>query len=70
MLIIGIAGGTGSGKTTVVRKIVEQLPQGEVAVMAQDSYYRDSGHPALRALMDLRVGDEPCRRYFVVMKKL
>lgn len=55
MLIIGIAGGTGSGKTTVVRKIVEQLPQGEVAVMAQDSYYRDSGHPALRALMDLRV---------------
>lgn len=55
MLIIGIAGGTGSGKTTVVRKIVEQLPQGEVAVMAQDSYYRDSGHPVLRALMDLRV---------------
>lgn len=44
MLIIGIAGGTGSGKTTVVRKIVEQLPQGEVAVMALDSYYRDSGH--------------------------
>ena len=55
MLIIGIAGGTGSGKTTVVRKIVEQLPQGEVAVMAQDSYYIDSGHPTLRALMDLRV---------------
>ncbi len=44
MLIIGIAGGTGSGKTTVVRKIIERLPQGEVAVIPQDSYYRDSSH--------------------------
>jgi len=44
MLIIGIAGGTGSGKTTVVRKIVESLPEGEVAVISQDSYYRDNSH--------------------------
>ncbi len=44
MLIIGIAGGTGSGKTTVVRKIIERLPVGEVAVIPQDSYYRDSSH--------------------------
>ena len=44
MIIIGIAGGTGSGKTTVVRKIIEQLPQNEVAVISQDSYYRDSSH--------------------------
>jgi len=42
MLIIGIAGGTGSGKTTVVRKIIEQLPEGEVTVLPQDSYYKDS----------------------------
>ena len=41
MLIIGIAGGTGSGKTTVVNKIISSLPQGEVAVLPQDSYYRD-----------------------------
>src|SRR5690606_16840180 len=47
MLIIGIAGGTGSGKTTVVRKILEQLPCDEVAVLPQDSYYRDSGHLSL-----------------------
>ena len=40
MLIIGIAGGTGSGKTTVVRKIVESLPQDTVAVIPQDSYYK------------------------------
>ena len=39
MLIIGIAGGTGSGKSTVVRKIMEKLPGGEVAIMPQDSYY-------------------------------
>ncbi len=44
MLVIGIAGGTGSGKTTVVTKIIEKLPPGEVAVISQDSYYRDSSH--------------------------
>jgi uridine kinase len=43
-MIIGIAGGTGSGKTTVVRKIVESLPEGSVAVVSQDSYYKDSSH--------------------------
>ena len=40
MLIIGIAGGTGSGKTTVVKKIVETLPANTVAVIPQDSYYK------------------------------
>lgn len=44
MLIIGIAGGTGSGKTTVVNKIIKSLPKGEVAVLPQDSYYKDSSH--------------------------
>lgn len=44
MIIIGIAGGTGSGKTTVVRKIFESLPQGEVVLLPQDSYYKDSSH--------------------------
>lgn len=42
MYIIGIAGGTGSGKTTVVRKIVESLPGSQVAVIPQDSYYNDN----------------------------
>lgn len=41
MIIIGIAGGTGFGKTTVVRKIVESLPKDSVAVIPQDSYYND-----------------------------
>lgn len=44
MIIIGIAGGTGSGKTTVVNKIIDSFPAGEVAVIPQDSYYKDSSH--------------------------
>jgi len=44
MIIIGIAGGTGSGKTTVVNKIINSFPQGEVAVIPQDSYYKDLSH--------------------------
>ena len=42
MLIIGIAGGTGSGKTTVVRQIMNELPEQEVGVISQDSYYREN----------------------------
>ena len=42
MTIIGIAGGTGSGKTTVVRKIAEALPPHHVAVVPLDSYYNDT----------------------------
>ena len=44
MIIIGIAGGTGSGKTTVVRRIIESLSENEVAVLPLDSYYKDSSH--------------------------
>ncbi|HPC99024.1 MAG TPA: uridine kinase [Bacteroidales bacterium] len=44
MLIVGIAGGTGSGKTTVVRKIVDEFKNSEVIVLPQDAYYRDNSH--------------------------
>jgi len=44
MLTIGIAGGSGSGKTTVVKKIVEALPEDAVPVVPQDAYYFDNGH--------------------------
>jgi uridine kinase len=44
MLIVGIAGGTGSGKTTVVRKLMDALPGGEVVVIPQDSYYKDNSN--------------------------
>ncbi len=41
MLIIGIAGGTGSGKTTVVNQILNELPVTDVGIISQDSYYKD-----------------------------
>lgn len=44
MLIIGIAGGTGSGKTTVVHQIMNELPQTEVGVISQDSYYKENNN--------------------------
>lgn len=58
MLTIGIAGGTGSGKTTVVNKILGSFPAGEVAVIPQDSYYKDSSHipPSERSKINF---DEP-----------
>jgi len=44
MLIIGIAGGSGSGKSTVVNQIIRHLPNDAVSVIPQDAYYRDNGH--------------------------
>ena len=58
MMIIGIAGGTGSGKTTVVRKIMQRLPQGEVEVISQDSYYKDSSHVPVEERQKINF-DEP-----------
>ena len=47
MLIIGIAGGTGSGKTTVVEKIAQSFTEGEVAILSHDSYYYDNSSMTL-----------------------
>jgi uridine kinase len=47
MLIVGIAGGTGSGKTTVVRKITGVFEKDDVVVLPQDSYYKDNRHISL-----------------------
>ncbi len=49
-LIIGIAGGTGSGKTTVARKMAEALPDASVAFIEMDAYYRDFRHLSLEEL--------------------
>lgn len=53
MLVVGIAGGTGSGKTTVVNRIVELLPKGEVVVIPQDSYYFDNSHLPLEERQEI-----------------
>ena len=44
MLIIGICGGTGSGKTTVVNRILDILPSDHVVILSQDSYYKDNSN--------------------------
>lgn len=53
MLVIGIAGGTGSGKSTVVRKLLERLPEEEIVVLPQDSYYKDSSHLPLEERLEI-----------------
>ena len=58
MLVIGIAGGTGSGKTTVVNKIIASLPKDEVTVLPQDCYYNDNGHIPLEERLKMNY-DEP-----------
>ncbi|MFN3265206.1 MAG: uridine kinase [Deinococcales bacterium] len=51
--IIGVAGGTGSGKTTVTERVLEVAGVGSVAVLAQDSYYLDQGHIPLRERLNV-----------------
>jgi len=53
LIVIGVAGGSGSGKTTVVREIVRHLGPDQVAVIHHDSYYRDTGHLPLQERMGI-----------------
>ena len=53
MLVIGIAGGTGSGKTTVVNEITKILNAKDVVVIPQDSYYKDNSHLPLEVRLEL-----------------
>ncbi|GAA0708294.1 uridine kinase [Paraclostridium ghonii] len=43
-LIIGITGGTGSGKSTVCKSIKESIPEENIAIIEQDAYYKDQSH--------------------------
>jgi uridine kinase len=70
MLIIGIAGGTGSGKTTVVRKIIERLPIGEVVILPQDSYYRDSSHLPLEKRLEINFDHPDSIEFELLVKHL
>jgi uridine kinase len=68
MLIIGIAGGTGSGKTTVVSQIIEELPESEVCVISQDSYYKDTSHLSFKEREKINF-DHPKAIDFDLLKK-
>ncbi|MBS4013866.1 MAG: uridine kinase [Bacteroidetes bacterium] len=68
MLIIGIAGGSGCGKSTVVKKIIKRLSKDSVCVISQDSYYKDLGH--LSAEEKLKINfDHPSAIEFSLLEK-
>ncbi|CAN5696168.1 uridine kinase [soil metagenome] len=48
-VILGVAGGSGSGKTTVVRSIIDSLGRDQASVIHHDSYYRDTSHLSMEA---------------------
>ncbi len=70
MLIVGIAGGTGSGKTTVVRRVIEKLPKEQIAVISQDSYYRDSSHLPLEERQEINFDHPDSLEFELLIKHL
>lgn len=70
MIVIGIAGGTGSGKTTVVNKIINSFPAGEVAVIPQDSYYKDSSHVPLEERSKINFDEPDAIEWTLLVKHL
>jgi len=70
MLIIGIAGGTGSGKTTVVKKIISYFHDSEVTVLSQDSYYRDNSHMPLKERLKINFDHPKSLEFELLIKHL
>lgn len=70
MLIIGIAGGTGSGKTTVVKKLINLLPENQVVILPQDSYYRDSSDKPLEERLEMNFDHPDSIEWELLVKHL
>lgn len=68
MLIIGITGGSGSGKTTVVNKTMEQFSAHQVSIVSQDSYYKDNSEIPLEARININF-DHPAQIEFDLLVK-
>jgi uridine kinase len=67
-MIIGISGGTGSGKTTVVKKIMQLFPKNDVALLSQDNYYKDNSHLPLEERQAINF-DHPDSIEFSLLEK-
>ncbi|MGC9341692.1 MAG: uridine kinase [Bacteroidales bacterium] len=70
MFLIGIAGGSGCGKTTVVRKIIENLPLGQVGLLPQDSYYKDNSHLPLEERQKINFDHPDSLEFELLIKHL
>ncbi len=68
MLIIGIAGGSGSGKTTVAKKIIEGLPEESISIIPQDAYYKDNSHLPIEERKEINF-DHPSSIEFELLVK-
>ena len=68
MLILGIAGGTGSGKTTVVNQVAHEYQDTDVTVISQDSYYKDTSHLSYDERVEINF-DHPNSIDFELLKK-
>ena len=68
MLIIGITGGSGSGKTTVVNKTMKQFSAHQVSIVSQDSYYKDNSHIPAEARININF-DHPEQVEFDLLVK-
>ena len=66
MLVVGIAGGSGCGKTTVAKRIIERLPEDGVAVLPQDAYYKDNSGLELEARQEINF-DHPDSLEFTLL---
>jgi uridine kinase len=70
MLVVGIAGGSGSGKTTVVRRILERLPEEDVAVLPQDAYYKDNSGLDLEARQEINFDHPDSLEFSLLIEQL
>ena len=70
MIIIGIAGGTGSGKTTVVKRISEYFSKNAVAMLPLDAYYKDNGHISIEERRNINFDHPNSIEYELITKHL
>jgi uridine kinase len=70
MFIIGITGGTGCGKTTVVKKIIQNFPEDQVSLIPQDSYYRDNSHLPLEERQKINFDHPESLEFDLLVKHL